>query len=251
MNTEHEKEELGEAPLMSHLLELRTRLLRAIVCVAIVAIPCVYFADNLFDFLAAPLVAKLPADGQIIATSVTSGFMAPFKLAIFVALFLSMPYALHQAWAFIAPGLYKNEKRFAVPLLISSIVLFCVGILFAYTLVFPAMFAFFAQTAPAGVAMMTDISSYLDFVMVMFLAFGVAFELPVVVMLLVSTGIVSVSALKDNRAYVLLGVFIASALLTPADAISMCMMAVPMYLLYEAGVWVVQMLVRDRFETSP
>nr|WP_298720859.1 twin-arginine translocase subunit TatC [uncultured Steroidobacter sp.] len=244
------EEKLTEAPLMSHLLELRTRLLRAVICVFILAIPCLYFSNTLFEVLSAPLVAKLPADGQLIGTSVTSGFMAPFKLAIFVAVFLSVPYTLYQAWAFVAPGLYRSEKRFAIPLLISSVVLFVVGIVFAYTLVFPAMFTFFAQTTPAGVAMMTDISSYLDFAMVMFLAFGIAFELPVVVMLLVLTGIVSVAALKQNRAYVLLGIFVIAALLTPADAISMCMMAVPMYLLYEAGLLVVHMLVRDRSEAT-
>lgn len=237
-------ENFAEAPLMSHLLELRTRLLRAVTCVVVVAIPCVYFANALFEFLSAPLIAKLPEDGQLIATSVTSGFMAPFKLALFVALFVSIPYVLHQAWAFVAPGLYKKEKRLAVPLLVSSVVLFYVGILFAYALVFPVMFAFFAQSAPKGVAMMTDISSYLDFVLVMFLAFGVAFEFPVVIMLLVLTGIASVTALKTNRAYVLLGVFVVSAFLTPADAISMCMMAVPMYLLYEAGLLIAQMLGR-------
>ncbi len=244
MNTTDEN--LTEAPLMSHLLELRTRLLRAVVCIVIVAIPCVYFSNTLFELLSAPLIAKLPVDGQVIATGVTSGFMAPFKLAIFVAVFISVPYALHQAWAFVAPGLYRSEKRFAVPLLVSSVVLFYVGILFAYTLVFPAMFAFFAESTPEGVTMMTDISSYLDFVMVMFLAFGAAFELPVVVMLLVLTGIMSVATLKANRAYVLLGIFIVAALLTPADAISMCMMAVPMYLLYEAGLLIVQMLARSR-----
>jgi sec-independent protein translocase protein TatC len=239
---------LAEAPLMSHLLELRTRLLRAVICVVLVAVPCVYFANTLFEFLSAPLIAKLPEGGQVIATSVTSGFMAPFKLALFVALFISIPYALHQAWAFVAPGLYKNEKRFAIPLLVSSVVLFYIGIFFAYTLVFPVMFAFFAQSAPKGVAMMTDISSYLDFVLVMFLAFGVAFEFPVLIMLLVLTGIASVTALKKNRAYVLLGVFVVSAFLTPADAISMCMMAVPMYLLYEAGLLIAQMLARSAAE---
>lgn len=248
METSDEK--FTAAPLMSHLLELRTRLLRAVICVVILAIPCLYFSNTLFEVLAAPLVAKLPAGGQLIGTSVTSGFMAPFKLAIFVAVFLSIPYTLYQAWAFIAPGLYRSEKRFAVPLLVSSVVLFVVGIAFAYTLVFPVMFAFFAQTTPSGVAMMTDISSYLDFVMVLFLAFGIAFELPVLVMLLVLTGIVSVAALKQHRAYVLLGIFVIAALLTPADAISMCMMAVPMYLLYEAGLLVAHMLVRDRAQAT-
>ncbi len=238
-------ENLPEASLMAHLLELRTRLLRAVICMFIIAIPCLYFSNTLFEFVSAPLVAKLPAGGQLIGTSVTSGFMAPFKLAIFVAVFLSVPYTLYQAWAFVALGLYRSEKQFAVPLLVSSVVLFYAGILFAYALVFPAMFAFFAQTTPSGVAMMTDISSYLDFVLVMFLAFGVAFELPVAVMLLVLTGIVSVAALKRNRAYVLLGVFVVAALLTPADAISMCMMAVPMYLLYEAGLLTVQILHRS------
>jgi sec-independent protein translocase protein TatC len=241
---------LAEGSLMSHLLELRTRLLRAVICVIVVALPCLYFSNALFEFVSAPLVAKLPENGQLIGTSVTSGFMAPFKLAIFVAVFISVPYTLYQAWAFVAPGLYKNEKRFALPLLVSSVLLFYVGVLFAYALVFPAMFAFFAQTTPSGVTMMTDISSYLDFVLVIFLAFGIAFELPVVVMLLVLTGIVSVAALKRNRAYVLLGVFVVAALLTPADAISMCMMAVPMYLLYEAGLLAVQMLTRTRPQSA-
>lgn len=244
------EENLAEGTLTSHLVELRSRLLKVALCMAIVAVPCLYFSNTLFEFLAAPLIAKLPQGGQVIATSVTSGFMAPLKLALFTALFLSVPYGLYQAWAFVAPGLYKREKNFTIPLLVSSVVLFYVGILFAYTVVFPAMFAFFAKSAPAGVAMMTDISSYLDFAMVMFLAFGVAFELPVVVVLLVLTGIVSTTALAENRGYVLLGIFVVAAFLTPADAISMCMMGVPMYLLYEAGLLIVRVIDRPRSEAG-
>ena len=187
-----ESEKLQEGTLISHLLELRDRLIRCLIVVVAVFIPCAYWANDLFSFVAQPLLDKLPKGATLIATSVVSPFMAPFKLSFFVALFIAIPYVLWQIWAFVAPGLYKHEKKFAVPLIISSILLFYIGVGFAYKFVFPVMFAFFAQTTPTGVAMMTDISNYLDFVLMMFLAFGVAFEVPIAVVLLVITGIVSV-----------------------------------------------------------
>jgi sec-independent protein translocase protein TatC len=231
-----EPETLAEGTLISHLLELRDRLLRATIAVAILSIPCVIYADELFEFVARPLMQKLPSGASMIATNVIAPFMAPFKLAIVAAVFLAMPYVLYQAWAFIAPGLYRHEKRFALPLLISSIVLFYGGVAFAYYGVFPAIFAFFATTGPHGVLMMTDINSYLDFVLMLFFAFGVAFEVPVATVLLVLTGLVKVETLVANRGYVLIGIFVIAAFLTPPDAISQCIMAVPMYLLYEIGI---------------
>jgi sec-independent protein translocase protein TatC len=231
-----EPETLAEGTLISHLLELRDRLLRAFVVVAVVSIPCLYFANELFQFIAQPLMAKLPAGATMIATTVMSPFMTPVKTAIVAALFIAMPFVLYQAWAFVAPGLYRHEKRFAIPLLLSSIVLFYVGVAFAYFVVFPLMFAYFAMTTPHGVTMMTDINSYLDFVLMLFFAFGVAFEVPVATVLLVLTGMVKVETLTRQRGYVLIGIFVVAAFLTPPDAISQCAMAIPMYLLYEFGI---------------
>ena len=241
-----EPEQLAEGTLISHLLELRDRLLRAFIAVIVVFIPLAFFANELFTFVATPLIAQLPKDSSLIATSVISPFMTPFKLAFFVGLFVAMPYVLYQVWAFVAPGLYKHEKRFAVPLLVSSIVLFYCGIAFAYFAVFPVMFEFFANTTPAGVRMMTDITSYMDFVLTMFLCFGLAFEVPVVVVLLVLTGLVKVEKLAEIRGYVLIGIFVIAALLTPPDAISQTIMAVPMYLLYEGGIVMARLMNRMR-----
>jgi sec-independent protein translocase protein TatC len=173
-----------------------------------------------------------------------SPFTTPFKLSFFIAAFITMPWILYQLWSFVAPGLYRHEKRFAVPLLVSAILLFYVGVLFAYFFVFPVMFAFFASTTPKGVSMMTDINSYLDFVLVMFFAFGAAFEVPVAVVLLVITGIVKLEKLRQNRGYVLLGIFIFAAMLTPPDAVSQSILAVPMYLLYEGGLLMARVLQR-------
>jgi sec-independent protein translocase protein TatC len=239
-------EQLAEGTLISHLLELRDRLLRAFIAVIVVFIPLAFFANELFTFVATPLIAQLPKDSSLIATSVISPFMTPFKLAFFVGLFVAMPYVLYQVWAFVAPGLYKHEKRFAFPLLVSSIVLFYCGIAFAYFAVFPVMFEFFANTTPAGVRMMTDITSYMDFVLTMFLCFGLAFEVPVVVVLLVLTGLVKVEKLAEIRGYVLIGIFVIAALLTPPDAISQTIMAVPMYLLYEGGIVMARLMNRMR-----
>jgi sec-independent protein translocase protein TatC len=246
MASEEPEEKLAEGTLISHLLELRDRVLRAFLAVLIAFLPCAFFANDLFTLLAQPLIAKLPKDSSLIATSVISPFMTPFKLSFFVGLFLAMPVVLYQIWAFVAPGLYRHEKRFAVPLLVSSVFLFYVGVAFAYFFVFPVMFDFFASTTPAGVRMMTDISSYMDFVLTMFLCFGIAFEVPVVVVLLVLTGLVTVEKLAAARGYVLIGIFVVAALLTPPDAVSQTIMALPMYLLYEGGLLMARILSRSR-----
>lgn len=245
-----EAEKLAEGTLISHLLELRDRLLRAIIVVAIAVVPCLYYSNELFTFVAQPLLDKLPEDAALVATTVVGGFLVPFKLALFVGLFVAMPYVLYQIWAFVAPGLYRREKRFAIPLLLTSIVLFYCGVAFAYFVVFPVMFEFFAHTTPVGVRMMTDIGSYLSFVLTMFLAFGAAFEMPIAVVLLVLTGLVSVEKLGSQRGLVLIGIFVIAAFLTPPDAISQTIMAVPMYLLYEGGLVMARVLVKMRREAS-
>jgi sec-independent protein translocase protein TatC len=241
-----EQEKLAEGTLISHLLELRDRLMKAFIAIIIVFIPCAIYSNELFSFVAQPLIAQLPAGSSLIATSVISPFMTPFKLGFYVALFVAMPVVLWQLWAFVAPGLYKHEKRFAVPLLVSSILLFYVGVAFAYLIVFPVMFQFFAGTTPAGVRMMTDIASYMDFVTTMFFCFGLAFEVPVVVVLLVLTGITTVEKLAASRGYVLIGIFVVAALLTPPDAVSQTIMAVPMYLLYEGGLIMARLMSKMR-----
>jgi sec-independent protein translocase protein TatC len=241
-----EPEPLAEGTLISHLLELRTRLMRIAVSVVIVFIPLVFFANDLFTLVAKPLIEKLPEGTSLIATSVVAPFMTPLKLALVTAIFIAIPYILHQVWGFVSPGLYQREKRFAMPLLVSSILLFYAGVAFAYFVLFPIVFAFFASTTPEGVKMMTDISSYLDFTLLLFFAFGLAFEMPVATVLLVATGLVKVETLQKNRGYVLLGIFIVAAFLTPPDAISQTFMAVPMYFLYEVGILFSRMLVRNR-----
>jgi sec-independent protein translocase protein TatC len=239
-----EPEKLAEGTLISHLLELRDRLIKALMGVGLIFVPCMMYANDIFSYVSQPLQEKLPKGASLIATSVMSPFTTPFKLSFFIAAFIAMPWILYQLWAFVAPGLYRHEKRFAVPLLVSAILLFYVGVLFAYFFVFPVMFSFFASTTPKGVSMMTDINSYLDFVLVMFFAFGAAFEVPVAVVLLVITGIVKLEKLRENRGYVLLGIFIFAAMLTPPDAVSQSILAVPMYLLYEGGLLMARVLQR-------
>lgn len=241
-----ESEQLAEGTLISHLLELRQRLLRSVIAVLVVFAPLAFFANELFTVVAQPLVEKLPEGTSIIATSVIAPFMTPLKLALIMSIFIAMPFILYQAWAFIAPGLYRNEKRFAMPLFASSVVLFYVGVAFAYFIVFPLMFGFLTSSAPDGVRVMTDMSSYLDFTMLLFFAFGMAFEVPVATVLLVATGLVKIEALKKNRGYIVLGIFVFAAFLTPPDAVSQSFMAVPMYLLYEIGILLAQFLTRDR-----
>jgi sec-independent protein translocase protein TatC len=246
-----EPEKLAEGTLISHLLELRDRLIKALLGVGLIFVPCMFYSNDIFSYISEPLREKLPKGVGLIATSVMSPFTTPFKLSFFVAAFIAMPWILYQLWAFVAPGLYRQEKRFAVPLLVSAIILFYVGVLFAYFFVFPVMFAFFASTTPKGVSMMTDINSYLDFVLVMFFAFGAAFEVPIAVVLLVITGMVKLEKLRENRGYVLLGIFIFAALLTPPDAVSQSIMAIPMYLLYEGGLIMARILQRmKRTETE-
>jgi sec-independent protein translocase protein TatC len=228
-------EKLAEGTLISHLLELRGRLVKAFIAVFAVFIPAAFFRNEIFEHLASPLVAQLPKGSTMIATGVMSPFIAPFKLAFFFSVFVAMPYVLYQIWAFVAPGLYRREKRFAVPLLVSSILLFYTGALFAYRFVFPAMFHFLVTRSPTSVQMSPDINSYLDFAMTTFLAFGLAFEVPVVVVLLTLTGLVTVEKLKASRGYVIIAIFVVAAVLTPPDPLSQVMMAVPMWLLYEVG----------------
>jgi sec-independent protein translocase protein TatC len=239
-----EPEKLAESSLLSHLLELRDRLLRALVATLVIAVPCLYFANEIFTWLSAPLRAQLPAGTGLIATSVVAPFMTPFKLALLAAIFFAMPVILYQVWAFVAPGLYRHERRFALPLFVSSVVLFYAGAAFAYFVVFPLVFRFFVMTTPEGVQMLTDITQYMDFAVLLFFAFGLAFEIPVATVLLVRTGLVKREALTKNRGYVLLGIFIIAAFLTPPDPISQTMMALPMYALYEAGVLMSRVLVR-------
>jgi sec-independent protein translocase protein TatC len=241
-----ESEKLSEGTLISHLLELRDRLLRAVIVVTVVFIPCAYYANDLFEYISEPLKRKLPPEWHLITTSITGAFTVPFKLSFFVALFIAIPYVLYQVWAFVAPGLYKHEKRFAVPLILTSIVLFYVGIAFAYFVVFPVMFEFFAATTPKGVDMTPNIADFLDFVLTMFLAFGVAFEVPIAVVLLSLTGLVDVNKMKKARGFVLIGIFVIAAFLTPPDAVSQIIMGGPMYLLFEGGIIMANVLNKMR-----
>src|SRR5580658_1786423 len=238
-------EALPEGTLISHLLELRTRLLRALIAVLIAFLPCAYYANQIFDWLSAPLVSKLPAGQKLIATTVTATFTAPLKLSLVAGLLIAMPYVLYQLWAFVAPGLYRKEKRFAVPLLVSAILLFYTGVAFSYFLVFPMVFRFFIATTPHNVMLMADVSNYLQFALTLFVAFGVAFETPVAVVLLVLTNLVTLQKLRSMRGYVLIIVFIIAAILTPPDVMSQTAMAVPMYLLYEGGILFAAILQRS------
>lgn len=239
-------EKLAEGTLISHLLELRDRLVRAVLGVLILFVPAAIFRNELFSLLADPLMKSLPEGSSPIATEVLSPFLAPVKLAFFVALFAAMPWVLYQVWAFVAPGLYRKEKRFAIPLLVSSIVLFYVGMAFAYFFVFPMAFQFLTHAGPEEIMVTPDINKYLSFVLATFFAFGIAFEVPVVVMLLALTGMVPVEKLARARGYVVIGVFVAAAVLTPPDPLSQVMMAIPMWLLFEGGLLMARLLSRDR-----
>lgn len=224
-----------EESFLSHLIELRDRLIRAMLSILIVFLCLFPWAKDLYALLAQPLLATLPQGGQMIATDVVGVFLVPMKVALMVAFLIALPYVLYQVWAFIAPGLYSHEKRLALPLVGSSVVLFFTGMAFAYFLVFPTVFGFMAQVAPEGVAWMTDIEKYLSFVMTTFVAFGVAFEVPVIVVVLVLTGVVELSTLKEWRSYVIVGAFVVAAIFTPPDVVSQLMLAIPLCLLYELG----------------
>lgn len=224
-------------PIMAHLVELRTRFLRALICIVVLFCLLLYFSNDIYEMVARPLVQVLPANSHMIATNVTAPFFTPIKLTIFVAIFLSIPYLLFELWGFIAPALYKNEKRLILPLVFSSTILFYVGLAFAYFVVFPLAFYFFVHTAPDNVVISTDISQYLDFVMTIFLVFGIAFEVPVAIILLCWAGITTPESLKKKRPYMIVAMFAIAMLVTPPDVFSQILLAVPMCLLFELGVF--------------
>ncbi|MEE3321602.1 MAG: twin-arginine translocase subunit TatC [Pseudomonadota bacterium] len=238
-------------PLIAHLLELRNRLLKALVAVFVVFLGLFYFSRELYTLIARPLMEAMPEGTSMIATGVAAPFLAPFKLTLYLSVFVAMPFILHQAWAFVAPGLYKHEKKLAVPLLASSVMLFYGGASFAYFVVFPLMFQFFTAIAPEGVAVTTDISSYLDFVLALFLAFGLAFELPIAIVLLVSTGATTVKKLSAARAYVVVGCFVLGMLLTPPDVISQTLLALPMWFLFEMGLLAARLVEKKSATDAP
>ena len=226
---------IPEESFLSHLVELRDRLIRALLSIFVVFLCLFPWAKDLYALLAQPMLATLPQGGQMIATDVVGVFLVPMKVALMVAFLIALPYVLYQIWAFVAPGLYAHEKRLALPLVSSSVLLFFAGMAFAYFLVFPTVFGFMSQVAPEGVAWMTDIEKYLSFVMSTFVAFGVAFEVPVIVVVLVLIGAVDISTLKEWRSYVIVGAFIVAAIFTPPDVVSQLMLAIPLCLLYELG----------------
>ena len=248
MSTHNQPE--NSMPLIAHLTELRTRLMRCVVTVLLIFAGLFYFAQDIYALVAAPLRAYLPEGATMIATGVASPFLTPFKLTLMVSVFLSVPVILHQIWGFIAPGLYKHEKRIAVPLLISSVALFYAGMAFAYFVVFPIMFGFFASVTPQGVEMMTDIGQYLDFVLTLFFAFGVAFEIPIATFLLVWVGLVDVATLRKSRPYVVVGCFIVGMVLTPPDILSQTLLAIPMWFLFEVGVLFGSVIQKEREEKA-
>lgn len=223
---------------MSHLIELRDRLLRCILALLLVFIGLFPWATDIYALVAKPMLAALPSGGQMIATGVVTTFFVPVKVTMLAALVIALPYVLYQVWAFVAPGLYQHEKRMVAPLVISSTFLFICGMAFAYFIVFPLVFGFLARFAPSGVSYMPDIQSYLDFVLTMFVAFGVTFEVPIAVIVLVRVGVVSVAKLREIRPYVIVGAFVLGAIFTPPDVISQFMLAMPLWVLYEAGIMV-------------
>ena len=227
-----------EDTFISHLVELRTRLIRVFGVLALGFLPCAYYARELYSLLAQPLLEKLPQGGQMIATEIATPFFVPMKVAMMAAVILTLPHTLYQMWAFIAPGLYSYERRMVLPLVFASSFLFICGMAFAYFAALPLVFEFITHFAPQGVAVMTDIGKYLDFVLTMFIAFGVTFEVPVFVVVLVRMGIITIEKLKDIRSYVLVGAFVVGAIFTPPDIVSQFMLAVPLYLLYELGILV-------------
>ena len=228
-------ESQAEMTFVEHLVELRNRLLRVVIVVAVLLLCMMPFANRLYAVLAAPLLAEMQMGGSMIATQVASPFLTPFKLALVAAILIGMPYILYQFWAFVAPGLYRNEKRLVFPLMVSSSFLFYLGMAFAYFVVFPLMFAFFQAVAPEGVEIMTDISAYLDFVLKIFFAFGLAFEVPIATVVLVWTGFTTPESLKQKRPYIIVGAFVVGMLLTPPDMISQTLLALPVWVLFELG----------------
>jgi sec-independent protein translocase protein TatC len=239
---------LADMPITEHLIELRRHLIKICAAVLIVFLALVGFSRELYDFLSDPLVAQLPANSTMIATDITSNFMAPIRLTIFVAAFFAMPYILYQIWSFVAPGLYKKEKKVAIPVLLSSIMLFYAGVAFAYFVVLKGVLKFFIVFAPQNVLPMTDIDSYLSFALKLFMVFGLTFEIPVVTLLLILVGIVSIQSLEDKRRYIIVGCFAIAAVVTPPDGVSMLMLAFPMWLLFELGLFLAKILLKDKKE---
>jgi sec-independent protein translocase protein TatC len=227
----------GATPLVAHLVELRNRLLYCVLIITVIFLALFSFANEIYTFIATPLQVFLPENSSMIATEVAAPFLTPFKLTFFVAFVLAIPFVFYQVWAFLAPGLYENEKSLVMPLILSSVLLFYTGIAFAYTVVFPLVFGFFTSMAPEGVTVMTDISSYLDFVLKLFLAFGIVFEIPIATILLLRSGAVSAETLTSKRPYIVVGCFVIGMLLTPPDVISQILLAVPMWMLFECGVF--------------
>jgi sec-independent protein translocase protein TatC len=228
-------EEGVEQTFISHLIELRDRLLRIILCVLLIFLALTTYANQIYSYVAGPLLKHMPENSTMIAIDVASPFLTPFKLALVAAVFISIPVILYQFWAFVAPGLYKHERRLVLPLLIASTLLFYMGVAFAYFVVFPLVFSFLTAAAPVGVAVMTDITKYLDFALTMFFAFGVCFEVPIFTIVMVWTGLVTPAQLSEQRPYVIVGAFIIGMFLTPPDAVSQTMLAIPMWLLFEIG----------------
>jgi sec-independent protein translocase protein TatC len=235
MSDPHPPPDAPQETFLSHLFELRTRLVRSLVAVVVVLFCFVPWAKDIYALLAAPLLRALPKGATMIATDVTGTFFVPLKVTLMAAFLVALPYVLWQVWAFVAPGLYQHEKRLAIPVIVSSFVFFLIGMSFAYFVVFPIAFGFFASYAPEGVTMMTDIDKYLSFVLTMFIAFGITFEVPVVVIVLVRMGMVSLEKLRSIRSYVIVGAFVVGAIFTPPDVVSQLLLAVPLWLLYEFG----------------
>jgi len=239
-----------EDTFISHLIEMRNRLLRAMLAIVIIFVCLFPWAQDIYALLARPLLAALPKGGQMIATEITTPFFVPMKVTLMAAFLLALPWVFYQAWAYVAPGLYQHEKRIGVPLVIASIILFLTGMAFAYFLVFPLVFHFIVSVTPTGVAVMTDIGKYLDFVLTMFMAFGITFEVPIAVVLLVKMGMVSVAKLREIRPYVIVGAFVIGAIFTPPDVISQFMLATPLWVLYEIGIIVAAMISKPRPESG-
>ena len=239
-----------EQTLMDHLVELRDRLLHMVLAILIVFIALFAFSEDIFTIAAQPLLALMPEGTSMIATGVTSPFLVPFKLVLLLSVLITIPYLLHQIWSFIAPGLYVHEKRMAGPLLVSSVILFYCGIAFAYFVIFPILFGFFIGIAPEGVAVMTDIGQYLDFIIAIFLAFGIAFEVPVATFLLVAAGVTTPDKLADKRPYIIIGAFVVGMMLTPPDVISQSLLAVPIWLLFELGLIMSRIFLKEKIQES-
>lgn len=236
----------AQETFLSHLFELRDRLVRSLVALGVVFIPTFFFASELYDLLAMPMMRTLPEGSKMIATGVITPFFIPMKIALMVAFLVALPYILYQAWAFVAPGLYAHEKRLALPLVVSSTLLFFAGMAFCYFIVFQTVFSFIAQFAPKSISVAPDIEAYFNFVLGMFLAFGLAFETPVVVVVLVMTGMISVEKLREIRSFVIVGAFVVAAVVTPPDVVSQLMLAIPLCLLYEVGIFFARFVAKPR-----